>query len=141
MAEAPESDTEKSIAALDKTRFADGAIPVAELRLKLQQEMQDHAAVYRTQETLAEGVVSFWGGDVARGVCTHIMYGSSLDGMGGSGGERGRGRGVLISCMVVVLRVLGGGRAEGGGAKREGWSGGRKGGEEEVDIFGRFRGE
>lgn len=56
VAEAPKSETEKSIAALDKTRFADGAIPVAELRLKLQQEMQDHAAVYRTQETLAEGV-------------------------------------------------------------------------------------
>ncbi|CAN0575502.1 unnamed protein product, partial [Laminaria digitata] len=57
VAEAPKSETEKSIAALDKTRFADGAIPVAELRLKLQQEMQDHAAVYRTQKTLAEGVV------------------------------------------------------------------------------------
>lgn len=57
MAEAPKSETEKSIAAMDKTRFADGATPVAELRLRLQKEMQDHAAVYRTQESLAEGVV------------------------------------------------------------------------------------
>lgn len=57
VAKAPESQTEKSLAALDKTRFADGGTPVAELRLKLQKEMQDHAAVYRTQESLAEGVV------------------------------------------------------------------------------------
>lgn len=57
MAEAPKSQTEKSLAALDKTRYADGGTPVAELRLKLQKEMQDHAAVYRTQESLAEGVV------------------------------------------------------------------------------------
>ncbi|CAM9772323.1 unnamed protein product [Ectocarpus sp. 6 AP-2014] len=56
VAEAPKSQTEKSLAALDKTRFADGATPVADLRLKLQKEMQDHAAVYRTQESLAEGV-------------------------------------------------------------------------------------
>lgn len=59
MAAAPASETEKSVAALDKTRFADGATPVAELRLKLQKEMQDHAAVYRTQDTLAEGVVIY----------------------------------------------------------------------------------
>ena len=57
MAEAPKSETEKSIASMDRTRFADGATPVAELRLKLQKEMQDHAAVYRTQEVLEEGVV------------------------------------------------------------------------------------
>lgn len=55
---APESETEKSIASLDQTRFADGQTPVAELRLKLQKDMQDHAAVYRTQDSLAEGVVS-----------------------------------------------------------------------------------
>lgn len=42
---------------MDKTRFADGGTPVAELRLNLQKKMQDHAAVYRTQESLAEGVV------------------------------------------------------------------------------------
>ncbi|CAM9238364.1 unnamed protein product [Ascophyllum nodosum] len=56
VAEAPKSETEKSIASMDRTRFADGATPVAELRLKLQKEMQDHAAVYRTQEVLEEGV-------------------------------------------------------------------------------------
>lgn len=57
MAEAPKSETEKSIAAMDKTRFADGPAPVSQLRLQLQKEMQDHAAVYRTQKSLAEGVV------------------------------------------------------------------------------------
>lgn len=57
MPSAPESETEKTIAALDETRFADGETPVADLRLRLQQDMQDHAAVYRTQDSLAEGVV------------------------------------------------------------------------------------
>lgn len=42
---------------MDGIRHADGASPVSELRLRLQKEMQDHAAVYRTQETLAEGKV------------------------------------------------------------------------------------
>lgn len=57
MAKAPKSETEKSIASMDKIRFADGPTSVAELRLKLQKEMQDHAAVYRTQASLEEGVV------------------------------------------------------------------------------------
>lgn len=57
MAKAPKSETEKSIASMDKIRFADGPTPVAELRLKLQKQMQDHAAVYRTQASLEEGVV------------------------------------------------------------------------------------
>lgn len=57
VAPAPKSETEKSVASMDKLRFAEGAMPVAELRLGLQKEMQDHAAVYRTQGTLAEGLI------------------------------------------------------------------------------------
>ena len=41
---------------LDKMRFAKGARSTASLRLEMQKGMQDHAAVYRTQSTLAEGV-------------------------------------------------------------------------------------
>ncbi|KAK6628619.1 hypothetical protein RUM43_002434 [Polyplax serrata] len=49
------SDGEASVANLDKLRHADGSISVADLRLKMQKTMQSHAAVFRTQETLAEG--------------------------------------------------------------------------------------
>ncbi|MEO1194328.1 MAG: succinate dehydrogenase flavoprotein subunit [Pseudomonadota bacterium] len=41
---------------LDKTRHADGELPTAELRLEMQEAMQSHAAVFRTGETLKEGV-------------------------------------------------------------------------------------
>lgn len=40
---------------MDKLRNADGAIKTADLRLEMQKTMQKHAAVFRTQETLAEG--------------------------------------------------------------------------------------
>lgn len=39
----------------DKIRFADGAIPTAELRDKMQRAMQKDVAVFRTEETLREG--------------------------------------------------------------------------------------
>ena len=42
---------------LDKLRYAKGARSTASLRLEMQKGMQDHAAVYRTQQSLAEGVV------------------------------------------------------------------------------------
>eukprot|EP01039_Chlorochromonas_danica_P007964 gene7964-8784_t len=45
----------ESLARLDELRYANGAVPVADLRLKMQKVMQDNAAVYRTQETLFEG--------------------------------------------------------------------------------------
>lgn len=45
-----------SIANLDKLRYAKGPRNTAGLRLEMQKAMQDHAAVYRTQESLAEGV-------------------------------------------------------------------------------------
>ncbi|CAK4108920.1 unnamed protein product [Aphanomyces euteiches] len=41
---------------VDSIRYANGAIPTAELRLEMQKTMQNDAAVYRTQETLEEGV-------------------------------------------------------------------------------------
>jgi len=45
-----------SIDNLDATRYADGDISTAALRLQLQKEMQNNAAVFRTQATLKEGV-------------------------------------------------------------------------------------
>jgi succinate dehydrogenase / fumarate reductase flavoprotein subunit len=49
-------DGSKAIARLDHFRNAKGKTSPAELRLRMQKTMQDHAAVFRTGETLAEGV-------------------------------------------------------------------------------------
>lgn len=46
---------EDSLAALDTLRYAKGPRSTADIRLEMQKVMQDNAAVYRTQETLAEG--------------------------------------------------------------------------------------
>jgi len=46
---------EESVANLDWVRNANGAIPTANLRLKMQKTMQKDAAVFRTAETLQEG--------------------------------------------------------------------------------------
>ncbi len=40
----------------DKIRYADGGTSTAELRMEMQKTMQDNAAVFRTDEILAEGV-------------------------------------------------------------------------------------
>lgn len=45
----------ESVASLDALRYARGAQPTADIRLKMQKIMQNNAAVYRTQETLAQG--------------------------------------------------------------------------------------
>jgi succinate dehydrogenase / fumarate reductase flavoprotein subunit len=45
-----------SVARIDKLRNAKGARPTAEIRLEMQKVMQNHAAVFRSGETLAEGV-------------------------------------------------------------------------------------
>merc|ERR1712146_140533 len=45
-----------SIENLHKTRYSSGHVPVAELRLKMQKTMQEHAAVFRTGDVLREGV-------------------------------------------------------------------------------------
>ncbi|MCP3999757.1 MAG: succinate dehydrogenase flavoprotein subunit [Gammaproteobacteria bacterium] len=45
-----------TIARLDKLRNASGSRPTAEIRLEMQKIMQNHAAVFRTGDTLEEGV-------------------------------------------------------------------------------------
>jgi succinate dehydrogenase / fumarate reductase flavoprotein subunit len=45
-----------AIARLDKLRNANGSRPTAEIRLEMQKIMQNHAAVFRTGDTLQEGV-------------------------------------------------------------------------------------
>ena len=44
-----------AIDSLDKLRYANGKLSTASIRDDMQKVMQDNAAVYRTQETLAEG--------------------------------------------------------------------------------------
>jgi succinate dehydrogenase / fumarate reductase flavoprotein subunit len=44
------------VARLDHYRHANGGTPTAELRLRMQKAMQEDAAVFRTGETLAQGV-------------------------------------------------------------------------------------
>ncbi|KLO18815.1 succinate dehydrogenase [Schizopora paradoxa] len=46
----------QSIEFLDKMRTSDGPMPTAQVRLNLQKAMQTDAAVFRTEESLAEGV-------------------------------------------------------------------------------------
>ena len=45
----------ESLESLDKLRYATGTRTTADLRMEMQKVMQDNAAVYRAQETLAEG--------------------------------------------------------------------------------------
>jgi succinate dehydrogenase / fumarate reductase flavoprotein subunit len=48
---------EEAVAHLDKLRNAKGKTPTAKIRLEMQRVMQAHAAVFRTGESLQEGVV------------------------------------------------------------------------------------
>ncbi|WP_412058841.1 succinate dehydrogenase flavoprotein subunit [Bartonella sp. DGB2] len=50
-----EAAVEKIITRFDRVRFANGAIPTAQLRDKMQRAMQEDAAVFRTQESLDQG--------------------------------------------------------------------------------------
>ncbi|MBB5016216.1 succinate dehydrogenase flavoprotein subunit [Rehaibacterium terrae] len=52
----PASACDKALANLDRVRHANGGTPTAELRLRMQRVMQEHAAVFRTGETLIAGV-------------------------------------------------------------------------------------
>jgi len=45
----------EAIDSLDKLRYANGSLATSAIRANMQKVMQDNAAVYRTQETLAEG--------------------------------------------------------------------------------------
>jgi succinate dehydrogenase / fumarate reductase flavoprotein subunit len=47
---------EEALARLDGYRHASGSLPTAEIRLRMQKVMQGYAAVFRTGETLEEGV-------------------------------------------------------------------------------------
>jgi succinate dehydrogenase / fumarate reductase flavoprotein subunit len=47
---------DESVARLDKLRHANGSLPTAKIRLQMQRVMQDHAAVFRTGESLQEGI-------------------------------------------------------------------------------------
>jgi succinate dehydrogenase / fumarate reductase flavoprotein subunit len=47
---------EIAVARLDKLRHAKGSRPTAEIRLEMQRIMQSHAAVFRTGESLQEGI-------------------------------------------------------------------------------------
>jgi succinate dehydrogenase / fumarate reductase flavoprotein subunit len=47
---------DRSLANLDRLRHADGGTPTAKIRDNMQRAMQDHAAVFRTEETLKAGV-------------------------------------------------------------------------------------
>lgn len=51
----PERAGEQAIADMDKVRYADGDMRTSEIRLNMQKIMQDHAAVFRTDESLKEG--------------------------------------------------------------------------------------
>ncbi len=51
-----ESVTEKALTRFDKIRYANGKQSTAAIRKTMQRTMQNHAAVFRTQETLTEGV-------------------------------------------------------------------------------------
>lgn len=53
---ATEAATEKALARFDAIRHAKGGVPTARLRLEMQKAMQDHAAVYRNETTLKQGV-------------------------------------------------------------------------------------
>ena len=47
---------DRALANFDRVRNANGSLPTAVIRDRLQRTMQEHAAVFRTQATLAEGV-------------------------------------------------------------------------------------
>ncbi|GAB4819063.1 hypothetical protein N2152v2_006109 [Parachlorella kessleri] len=51
----PSDAGEATIAHLDKIRTASGALSTAQIRRNMQRTMQNNAAVFRTQESLAEG--------------------------------------------------------------------------------------
>lgn len=50
-----EGSSDAAIADLDYLRYKKGSTPTADIRMKMQDVMQTNAAVYRTQDTLAEG--------------------------------------------------------------------------------------
>ncbi len=59
----PEGAGDYSVDRLDSRRHANGSHPTASLRLRMQETMQTHCAVFRTEEVLAEGyqrIIDVW---------------------------------------------------------------------------------
>jgi succinate dehydrogenase (ubiquinone) flavoprotein subunit len=52
-----EDEGMESVADLDKLRYSNGSVPTADLRMEMQVTMQQHAAVYREDQTLRDGKV------------------------------------------------------------------------------------
>jgi len=52
----PADVADTAIAHLDRVRHADGSTSTAEIRLRMQRAMQDHAAVFRTGDVLRDGI-------------------------------------------------------------------------------------
>jgi succinate dehydrogenase / fumarate reductase flavoprotein subunit len=63
----PADADEPALTRLDMTRHAKGSVSTAELRLEMQRAMQGHAAVFRTGETLTEGLRALDGAWAKRG--------------------------------------------------------------------------
>ncbi len=54
--ELPKAATDKALGRFDKLRFSKGSSSTAEIRNEMQKTMQNHAAVFRTSDSLKEGV-------------------------------------------------------------------------------------
>ncbi|MSO75930.1 MAG: succinate dehydrogenase flavoprotein subunit [Alphaproteobacteria bacterium] len=52
----PNDSADQALARLDRLRHAKGSVRTADIRLGMQRTMQNNAAVFRTQDVLAEGV-------------------------------------------------------------------------------------
>jgi succinate dehydrogenase / fumarate reductase flavoprotein subunit len=52
----PQDATDKALARFDAIRYAKGSRLTSEIRLEMQKVMQNHAAVFRTEQSLLEGV-------------------------------------------------------------------------------------
>ncbi|GAM07207.1 MULTISPECIES: succinate dehydrogenase flavoprotein subunit [Novosphingobium] len=53
--ELPKDSADLALTRLDHFRYADGSTPTAEIRKEMQQNMSAHAAVFRTEQLMAEG--------------------------------------------------------------------------------------
>ena len=52
----PQSEIDKALDKFNRIRYANGSLATAEIRVEMQQIMQQHASVFRTEELLSEGV-------------------------------------------------------------------------------------
>lgn len=64
---------EKTIAWLDKLRNSNGSLPTSKVRLNMQRVMQNNAAVFRTQETLQEGKLSWSNHAMGKKICYSLF--------------------------------------------------------------------